>query len=333
MWITNQVPSRQHSFVSMMWREQLEHWASLLDAKEVVSNIAVAFILFMVAMARKWVMSRRNKLVASIWLAVVVLIVVLAVWKYAVVMSVATSVFTFKVNIWILVGAYVLLTALVTPWFYKNIHKIAAEVGGSRNEVFIQEGKALIDKPFDWLAQSDPSNKAHGAFKVIQLHDSRFYELECTVEYSPAASPKLCFGILLMGEPIYQVPDFRHLSSTDVYSGVDLFTEGLKARIMEGGAKRAFRKVVQPNWRSTEQGLRGVHLRFVINDGCHLALLVDGQFLFAKPIHKEALKNLALFVHTGARASFVARIKDIVVRVAKSEFDLLLERSPKHLNV
>jgi len=311
-----------------MWRELLEHWGSLLDAKEVVSNIAVAFILFMVAMARKWVMSRRNKLAASIWLTLVVLIVVLAVWKYAVVMSVATSVFTFKVNIWLLVGAYALFTIAVGPWFIKNIHKIAAEVGGARNEVSIQEGKALLDTPFDWLAQSDPSNKAHGAFKVIQLQGNSFYELECTVEYSPAASPKLCFGILLMGEPIDQVPDFRKLSATDVYSGVDLFTEGLKARIIEGGAKRAFRKDVQPEWRTTETGLRLVHLRFVVNDGCHLALLVDGQFMFAKPIHKEALRHLALFVHTRPSASFQATIRDIVVRVAKSEFGLLLDRKP-----
>jgi hypothetical protein len=331
MWITSQVPSHEHSFVIDMWHELLERWGTYLDGKDVATAIVAAFVLFMANQVRRWVMSRRNKLAAGIALTIVVVLVVLSVWKYAVVMNAVATVFKFKVNIWILVGAYALLTILAGPWFIKNIHKIAAEVGGARNEVFIQEGKPLLDKPFNWMAQSDPSNKAHGAFKVIQLHDNQFYELECTVEYSPAASPKLCFGILLMSEPIVEVPDFRHLSSTDVYSGVDLFTEGLKARIIEGVAKRAFRKDVQPSWRTTEEGLRCVHLRFVINDGCHLALLVDGQFMFAKPIHKEALKNLALFVHTRPSASFQASMRDIVVRVAKTEFDLLMERRPKQI--
>lgn len=249
-------------------------------------------------------------------LTAVVLLIVVGVWKYAVVMNTVVAVFTFKVNIWILVGAYALLSAVVTPWFFKNIHKIAAEVGGARNEVFIQEGKALLDKPFDWSAQSDPSNPAHGAFKVIQLQGQRFYELECSVEYSPSASPKLCIGILLMEEPIKHFPDMREMSATDVYSGVDLFTEGLKARIIEGGAKRAFRKGVYPQWQTTGTGQRRVHLRFVINDGCHLGLLVDGQFIFAKPIHKESLKNLALFVHTRPSTTFQATVRDITIRVA-----------------
>jgi hypothetical protein len=333
MWITNQVPRHRFSFVSNMWQDLLELCGTYLDVKDFATAIAVAFVLFVINLLRRWVMSRHNKWAAGITLTLVVLLVVIAVWKYAVVMNTVAIVFTYKVNIWILVGAYALLSALVTPWIFKNIHKIAAEVGGARNEVFIQHGKMLLDKPFDWLAESDPSNPAHGAFKVIQLQGQRFYELECSLEYSPSASPKLYIGILLMGEPISHFLDMRDMSSTDVYSGVDLFPEGLKARIIEGGDKRAFRKDVYPEWRTTAAGDRRIHLRFVINDGCHLALLVDGQFMFAKPIHKEALKNLALFVHTGASASFKASMRDIVVRVAKSEIDLLMERSPKHLDV
>jgi hypothetical protein len=307
-------------------QDLIEQIRPYLDSKDIVSGIVIGLILSFSALIRRWIMSRQRRLAASFLVAAAAVIIVLIIWKYAVIMDAVVSVFTFKVNVWILVSAYVLVSVLVTPWFFKNIHKIAAEVGGARNEVFIQEGKALLDKPFDWLAQSDPSNPAHGAFKVIQLQGQRFYELDCSLEYSPSASPKLCIGILLMEEPIKHFPDLREMSATDVYSGVDLFTDGLKARIIEGGAKRAFRKDVHPAWRSLETGLRQVHLRFVVNDGCNLAVLVDGQFMFAKPIHNEALKHLALFVHTRPSASFQATVREITIRVAKSEGDLFLER-------
>jgi hypothetical protein len=315
-----------------MWHELLERCSTYLDARDIATAIVAAFILFLVNQARKWVMSKRNKLAAGVALVVIILLIVLAVWKYAVVMNVATAVFTFKVNIWLLVGAYALLTIAVGPWFIKNIHKIAADIGGARSEVFIQEGKALLDKSFDWLAQSDASNQAHGAFKVIQLQDRPFYELECMIDYSPAAIPKLSFGILLREERIDQEPNFKELSDTDVYAGVDLFVESFRARILEGGSKRAFRKGERSNWKGGSPDKRSVHIQFVINDGCNLALLIDGQFQFAKPVHKASLRHLALMVHTRPSASFKATIRNISIRVAKSEFDVMLERGARQLH-